>query len=310
MRTNKQINAETTSVLYGENFITIKISHAGIFVESTRCGNYAPWPKFCVHWKMVQRHKEDLSHLVWPSSIRKAQFISVQVDDDGWQGVANMITSRMFNEVFLPRISTSACDVIWSLCIELAKENSCRVLDIEHPADGHEFGVICHPLRMLGGVTSDIDAKVEAKEMIESKKKAKEIRKGSLIVQLTCVKSCMILLWRIFCWSPRGARYLPTLSRIAVGCTKAWICDSEVRTMARLTAIFLRSFVFELRVMFDNCEMPTLPNPVMYHVHRVLLLEVEMEISTRTKRLGRASLSRRGKMRHPPRFRTQSVVGK
>ncbi|SMR51385.1 unnamed protein product [Zymoseptoria tritici ST99CH_1E4] len=277
---SKQINDEATGLLYEDNFIHVHILPDGVFARNTRCGSYVPARR-----RHHKRHDDGLRHLVWPAFIRKARFVSVDATDKvkEWQ--------EAFSSPHPDRIRRSVhevcvSNVLWSLCIEL-NDGQRRLLHVKHVTKGNYVSSPAYAMRMYtqGGIPNRIQSAEAGDEW--ARRMASKVSAGCWKTHLIVIWICLALLWRTV-YAHSSTLYLllfPSLVlRILVDHLVEWTLDADRFTTGRHTAIFLRSFVSELRHGLHCLDVRSLPDDVLTGINEILHLEVEVELATKDKR--------------------------
>jgi hypothetical protein len=139
LATCTQINDEASNVLYGNNLVEIKLWESGVFIHGRACGSH--WPIVRPSWAC--RLAPDFTALLWPSYLRKVQFLKLSLAHQG------------DNQQFLPENRDGQLDnIIFSLCEFLMEDHNLRSLKIDLsygncPGAANAYADL-YPVHMLG----------------------------------------------------------------------------------------------------------------------------------------------------------------
>lgn len=143
LRTCKLVNQEASNILYGDNLIDVLVRSDGVYVHGIRCGTYIP---------MNQTPSVPFTSLVWPTFLRRAQFLQVSVKKEA-QGPGYRLASLRSRLIIVGNIIYSFVSFLSSRHrLRSAQVNVDLGALMDASTDGWIVDVTtaCFPLRALG----------------------------------------------------------------------------------------------------------------------------------------------------------------
>lgn len=135
-----QIKTEATSVLYGDNTISINISQDAVHAHNIRCGPYSPDVRKD-RGRICLLYHTDFTSLVWPDFLYRARHLSISV--------RQLVHTRSRLRDQVPRVTTD--NTLYSLCLALRDKGVCRRVEFHYlPRKDESIYEKCNPFQILG----------------------------------------------------------------------------------------------------------------------------------------------------------------
>lgn len=146
LATCKLINDQASSILYVDNLIEIKIWPDGVFAHGKRCGKYTPYsPSNYVPHSVYFVLESDIAAVVWPSFLRRAQFIKISLSHNF---KAEWSRCRFLQDIF-----NSLCSFLMTghQLLSLQVDTTCRSSESQHICLDFDL----YAAHLLGGLKVD-----------------------------------------------------------------------------------------------------------------------------------------------------------
>ncbi|KAI5366410.1 hypothetical protein Slin15195_G079300 [Septoria linicola] len=269
LQTSKEVNREATTILYGENYIDVKIYPDGVFVHGQRCGQYQP--ALLRHNRQVTT--SDSTTIPFPDYLGRAQFLRLIVPETPWVLLGARAPYGR---------DDSIGDVIYSLCQMPRQYNSLSVLRVVMRPNAissfESIRTMLYPLHLLDGIGLDIvDSHDNSLANFYSAHRASECTTVSKWARLKAVYDCAVARSKLDQVTP--GVFAPGMLVVACLDTATAAAHNLRRTShsGDLSLQMSHASIRQVRIslkMRNSCRGGT-PPPLLLEAYRLLRVEID-----------------------------------